>query len=604
MTVHVVENADDCETFKDWAREKWRRGLPVAFDQETTGLDIYAPGYRCRLAQFGDETTAYVLPVELGEPFRDTVRSALRNLPELVIHNAPFDWLVADRHLGVTLEHLYPRTVDTKILATLIDPRQVSEGGVGTGLKPLAAALIDPDAPDTQEGLTAVFRSLKLTKATGWAGVRLDHPTYELYAGLDVLLTSRLLGILRGKHAQYGIRPALVEYEHRIAMICASMQRVGMVLDVPYAQGLDGELAEEAEKNAALATRYGVENVNSTRQVAEALAGMGEVLTERTASGAVKVDKAVMLALADRDLRWERTDVRTPNPLAEAVLRSKRAGKWRSAYASTFLETVDAGGRVHPTLSALQARTGRMSIARPALQTLPSSDQMIRRALLADEGHVICSTDFQAVELRVLAALADVRRMKAAIAAGEDLHGYTASLVYGPGYTPTHRKICKGLGFGKVYGGGAETIARQTGAPYDEVVSALRAYDRVYPEVKRASSAWQREARGNGYVTETVTGRRLPLDRDRTYAVVNYQVQSAARDVLGQALVNMHDADLLPYLRLPIHDEVVCSFPREDAAELAREVERCMTFDLYGVPITAEAEIGGRSWGSLYGSDY
>jgi DNA polymerase-1 len=64
----------------------------------------------------------------------------------------------------------------------------------------------------------------------------------------------------------------------------------------------------------------------------------------------------------------------------------------------------------------------------------------------------------------------------------------------------------------------------------------------------------------------------------------------------------MQDAGLLEYLRLPIHDEVLASVPKEDAPEIAREIERCMTWDLMDVPIVAKADIGGRSWGSLYGA--
>jgi DNA polymerase-1 len=264
---------------------------------------------------------------------------------------------------------------------------------------------------------------------------------------------------------------------------------------------------------------------------------------------------------------------------------------------------VDLEGRIHPFINSMQARTGRMSVTRPALQTLPSSDQMIRRALLAEEGHVMVSTDFAAVELRVLAALADVKNMKRAISAGEDLHSFTARMVFGPDFTPKHRKISKGIAFGKVYGGGAATIQRQTGAPMEEVRRALAAYDRVYPEIKRMSNRWQREAYETGMVHVSVTGRRLPLDRERTYAVVNYACQSAARDCLGQSLINLEEAGLMDYMRLPIHDEVLCSVPEAEAKDYAREIERCMTFDLYGVPIEAEAEIGKRSWGSLYGAD-
>src|SRR5690606_25125698 len=136
-----------------------------------------------------------------------------------------------------------------------------------------------------------------------------------------------------------------------------------------------------------------------------------------------------------------------------------------------------------------------------------------------------------------------------------------------------------------------------------EVERAMVADGRAYPEIGRRSRRGQREAYAPGMVHVSVTGRRLPLDRERTYAVVNYGVQSAARDCLGQSLINLEEAGLLPYLRLPIHDEVLASVPRGEAEDLAREIERCMTFDLYGVPIEAEAEIGQRSWGSLYGAE-
>lgn len=238
-----------------------------------------------------------------------------------------------------------------------------------------------------------------------------------------------------------------------------------------------------------------------------------------------------------------------------------------------------------------------MSITRPALQTLPSGDWMIRRALLAESGEVIVAVDFTAVEMRVLAALADVRAMKAAIKAGADLHDYTAELVYGPGFTKAHRKLAKGVGLATIYGGGAETIHRQTGAPLEEVQYARRTYGRVYPEIKRASNAWQREAFANGMVLTSPVGRRLPLDRDRTYAAVNYLCQSTARDLLGQALINIQDAGLLDTLRLPIHDEVVLSAPKAEAEEVRRAVERAMTMDLFGVRIDAEGKVGGAAGG-------
>jgi DNA polymerase-1 len=102
-------------------------------------------------------------------------------------------------------------------------------------------------------------------------------------------------------------------------------------------------------------------------------------------------------------------------------------------------------------------------------------------------------------------------------------------------------------------------------------------------------------------VVWTPVGRRLPLDRDRVYAATNYMVQSTARDVLCQALIDMDDKGLVDdYLYLPIHDEVLGAAPDDVAEEVAREVGKSMSMDFFGVPLDTDPEVGGRSWGSLY----
>ncbi|MEU8619956.1 DNA polymerase [Streptomyces sp. NPDC048623] len=605
VTVNVPEDTADLAKFWKWLYRARARG-PIALDTETTGLNIYAAGYRLRTVQFGDAHEAWVLLYERGGHHAQYAREAIQRCREILIHNAAFDWLVLDKHAGIRLEDLAPHTTDTRILAALIDPRQPSEGGAGTALKPLSAKWIDPAAPDTQGGLTRVFNSLGFTKETGWAGIPLTDPTFLLYAGLDVILTARLAPVLRRELDRLGVRHQLVTYEHEIARMCAVMQRAGLLVDQDYTSTLAGRLAEEAERYSAVAARYGVTSVGSPTQVAEALAGMGEHLTDRTKGGALATDKTVLLPLADLDRDWQRIGAREPNLLADAVLRAKRAGKWGKTYAEGFLANLSAAGRIHPAISPLAARTGRMSVT-AGLHQLPSSDHVIRRAILAEPDHVWISTDFQAVEMRVLAALANVRRMKEGFLSGGekfDIHTYTARLIKGDQATPKDRKVYKGAGFGKVYGGGISTISKQTGTPESEIAQAVAAYDRAFPEIKRASSRWQRQAFQNRMVFISATGRRLPLDRDRTYSVVNYACQSAARDLLGQAMLNVEAAGLLEYCRLPIHDELLASVPRRDAEDAAREFQRCMSMDLYGVPITADAEIGGRSWGSLYGADY
>lgn len=570
----------------------------LGLDTETTGLDVYSQGHGLRLVQLGNDLESWVLDARV---FADDIRRALRQPRMFVVHNAAFDLQVIDRHLGVRIEEMAPRTLDTRILAHLLDPRDQSEGGAGLGLKALSSIYVDPEAPDTAEDLTAVFRSMGLTKATGWAGIPIDHETYLRYAGLDPILAVRLFRQIGPLVRDLGL-DKLSKFEHRLQALLAVMQRKGMLVDVNYVERLKAQLAEETEHFAGVAAQYGVTNPNSTRQVAEALIAMGEELNETTPSGQVKVDKGALLPLADMDLQWERLELREPNPLADAILRSKRAEKWSTAYVQAFLDLKDAGDRLHPWIGGLQARTARMSVSRPPLQQLPSGDWTIRRALIADPGMSVIAADYSQVEMRVLAALSEDKNMTEAICSGVDLHDWTARAIYGEGFTKFQRKVVKGVGFGKVYGGGAATLTRQTGAPLDQVREAIARYDATFPGIKRYGKRLQQRAEYGKREVVTPSGRHLPLDRDRLYAATNYVVQSTARDLLAQAIVDLFEAGLGDHLLLPVHDEIVAQAPSESADEVIREIGRVMESDFFGVPIESDPSVYGRSWGHGYGA--
>ncbi|KAK1548362.1 hypothetical protein Q3G72_018654 [Acer saccharum] len=596
VTIHYVENNDDAVEFTRWALSRGSR--PIALDTETTGLNIFSRGFKCRLVQFGDERTAYVLDADRWGPIvADILRRPTRRF---VLHNAPFDLLVLDNAGLADLATLGPRVFDTYILAHLMDPRLEAEGGTGLGLKPLSAIYVDPDAPDTSKALYEVFRKeYKCTKVTGWAAIDIDHPLYVLYAGLDVILTSRLLAELGPTTRRLGYS-GLAQFEHRVQMITTKMQRRGLRIDVEYTERLSANLKAEAEAQARKAARYGVENVNAPKQVVAGLEAMGESWSTRTATGALSAGKEVLLGLADMDSQWERLDVREPNPLADAVIRSKRATKWDSAYASAFLELRDANDRLHPFIKSLAARTARMSISNPPFQQLPSGDWRVRRAIIPNDGNLIVSVDYAAVEMRVLAGVAGIAKMRDMVAAdpiGVDLHLETAKMIYGDQWETFDkprqkflRKLMKGVGFGKVYGGGAATLSRQTGLPIADVQSAIQAYDKAYPEIKRYARILQRQAEYGAGEVVTPIGRHLPLDRDRAYSATNYVVQSTARDVFAKALVRLDDAGLTDNLLLPIHDEVLAEFPADSAEEMSRKVADIMSTDFMGVFLATDPE--------------
>jgi DNA polymerase-1 len=177
-----------------------------------------------------------------------------------------------------------------------------------------------------------------------------------------------------------------------------------------------------------------------------------------------------------------------------------------------------------------------------------------------------------------------------------DLHQITADAA------GVSRKVGKATNFTTVYGGGPAKVAETASISFPEAKRAVDAFAETYPGVATLSQKLQREAAQNGYVT-TPTGRRLPVDPTRAYSALNYLIQSTSRDVTGRALLRLHEAGFTPYLRLPIHDEILASVPEQMAVWGAEEIGRIMADDMNGVHIGTDPEVGGRSWGSLYGAD-
>lgn len=596
VRINVLENMDDLTELRRWWMSPTGR---IGLDTETSGLDVYSPGWELRLVQFGDSHTGWVLRVD---QFTDVIRACLRDQRKrFTVHNAGFDLQVLDRALGVTIEEMAPRVLDSQIMSHLVDPRSKQEGGVGHHLKDLAQAYVDANASDGQKELQAEFRKIGETKDTGWAKIAIDNPAYELYAGMDPILTVRVAGMLDPLLDQYRVRH-LLDFEHVVQRILTQQQRRGVLVDVEYTRGLSDELLAEAEEHRRAADRMGVANINSTKQLADRLIEMGADIPERTASGKVQVNADVLRRLAGMNKDWE-VVTSTGNPLARSVLLSKRASKWSTAYLEQFLALRDADDRLHPNIRGLAARTGRMSISNPPLQQLPSGEWKIRRALVADPGDVFVSVDYTAQEMSALAVNCKDPALVKTIQDGVDLHSATAERMFGPNFTKKHRALAKMAGFARVFGGGAAVIAKQSGESLKVAKEAVDAYDSAYPGIGELAYRLQDEVSRNGGAVYSYTGRRLPVDEDRAYAATNFITQGLGRDVTAQALVDLDAAGLGGYITFPVHDEVLFNVPAGDAESVLREAERIMSREIEGVPFRAEGEIGKRSWGSLKGGD-
>lgn len=583
ITINVVETPEDLDGFRDFIRA---HSNCLAVDTETTGLDIYSDTFECRLIQFGTQSEAWILPVELSEKLVEEARQALQAVDRLVLQNASYDLQVLDRCFDIKMEELWPKVLDTQILAKLVDPRTYEAGGFGHSLEALVRAFVSEEQADNVKGLMVkLAQEHKTTKAKIWDLIDIFHPEYLTYAGMDTVFTSRVCSSL--VKLLPDVSRGLVPYEHKISEICSYIDRRGFLMDVEYAQQLSDKWSAEREVWEAYAfTEYGVDKVNSTEDVAEALEEMGVTGIGLTETGKRRVDRELLGRLIEEG-----------NELAAVVEEAKKLGKWNKTWVQRFLDARDSEDRCHTFINPLQARTSRMSITGIPAQTLPASDSLVRRCFVAEPGYVIASVDYQTQELRVLAALSGDRTMVEAFERDLDLHQMTADA------SQVTRKIGKMANFLTVYGGGPKTLAEQAHVDFPTARRVLDGFARTYPGVARYSKKLAAEARDSGFIV-TPMGRRLPVDSSRAYSALNYMVQSSSRDVTCRALVRLHEAGFTPYLRLPIHDEIVASLPAEKAHKGAAEIGRIMAERLGSVVVGTEPEVGKRSWGSLYGSEY
>jgi DNA polymerase-1 len=582
VVINVVETEDDLEGFRDFIRGNLRF---LGLDTETTGLEMYSSDFRCRTVQFGTPDEAWVIPVERGGRFHEDVRVALESVQGFVFHNAAFDLQVIEQTFGIPMEQMWPKTTDTQILAKLLDPRPKEAGGFGHKLEEVVARFIDRELAESVKGLMVkLAKEHKTTKEKIWRIIDLDHPEFQLYAGMDPIFAARMLRILLPKIPD--ISKPLIPYEHELAEVCSYVERRGFLLDVDYSQQLsDRWLYEKSVWEAILLTEYGLENCNSNEMVADVIEEAGWKIKGRTPTGNRQVNAALFDEMAAKG--------GAQGELASIIQEAQKLGKWRKTWVQKFLDMRDLDSRCHPSINPLQARTSRMSITGIPAQTLPAEDWTVRRCFLADEGELIASVDYQTQELRVLAALSGDQNMIQAFLNNADLHQITADAA------GVARDVGKTANFQKVYGGGAAALAKAVGISFATAKAVHEAFSEQYPGVERLNKKLQREASSNGYII-TPTGRRLPVDSDRAYSALNYLIQSSSRDVTSRAIIRLHKAGLTPYIRLPIHDEVVASLPEAEATDIAQEIGRLMAEQIGPVLIGTDPEVGGRSWGSLY----
>ncbi len=406
-------------------------------------------------------------------------------------------------------------------------------------------------------------------------------------------------------------------FEKPLIKILAHMEMCGIKLDKKFLNELSTNFQKKIsglEKKIYKVSKKEFK-IGSTKQ-------LGEVLYNDLKISALKKTKKGSFATAAsvlEDLAYKGHD------LPKLVLEWRQLTKLKNTYSDSLPEYVNPHtGRVHTSFLLAATTTGRLASSDPNLQNIPikSNDgREIRKAFVADNKFNLLSADYNQIEMRILADLADVKELKKAFNNQEDIHSITASQVFNvkiKDVTGDLRRKAKAINFGIIYGISQYGLAKQISVSTNEADQFLKSYFKKFPEIKDYMSTTINFCRKSGYVNN-IFGRRTHITgiNDKNFNVRNFQeraainapIQGSASELMRMAMINIFekikDQEIKDCkLLLQIHDELIFEVKKDNIKSTKKSIESGMRSiqksDLhsFSIPILVDVNIG-ENWGLL-----
>jgi len=483
-------------------------------------------------------------------------------------------------------------TMDTAVAAYLLDPAEVGYDLGAMLERHDGRRLGEMGSPDGQLDLSG----------------EASDPAAEACARAAAVC-NLLVPLGKALEAQ-GLQDLNTTLEVPLVAVLARMEELGVGVDRSELARLRDSLTADCERLRGLVhAAAGVEfNVNSTPQLREVLfVELGLTPGKKTKTG-YSTDAATLERL------------RGDHPIVGHLLEYREVEKLRSTYGEGLLAAVGPGDRIRATFNQMVARTGRLSSDAPNLHNIPvrtEAGRVFRRAFVPSEGRFLLVADYNQIELRCIAHLADDPGLIAAFEAGDDVHTAVASRTWGidpSEVTKELRNRAKMVAYGLAYGMEAYGLAQRLGSPVEEAAEILKSYFAAFPAIRAYMDRTVAEARQRGY-TETLFGRRrrIPELSSSNYNVrlaaerqaMNAGIQGLAADVFKVALIridrSLRDAGFESTLVLQVHDEVILEVPPEELSEVEAMVRTVMT-GAYELRVELAVEVAvGSTWADAKG---
>ena len=438
------------------------------------------------------------------------------------------------------------------------------------------------------------------------------------YASEDADITLRLYRVLKKNLLSEKLENIYELFEKPLIKILAKMEIDGIKVDDKFLKILSKKFEnriQELEKKIFKISKKEF-NIGSTKQLGEVMYNELKISSlKKTKKGSFATNAAVLEDLAFKG-----------NELPKLVLDWRQISKLKNTYSDSLQEHINPNTkRVHTSFLLAATTTGRLASSNPNLQNIPikSDDgREIRKSFIAEKGNVLISADYNQIEMRILADLADVKELKKAFNNNQDIHSLTASQVFNVDIKKVSsdmRRKAKAINFGIIYGISQYGLAKQIMVSNQEAEKFLKSYFLKFPEIKSYMDSTIKFCRKSGYVSN-IFGRRSHMTgiNDKNYNVRNFQeraainapIQGSASEIMRLAMIRINKKlEDKKYnkckMLLQIHDELIFEVPKSEEKKVAiiikDEMVSVKDSDLhsFSTPLTVDLNIG-ENWGLLH----
>ena len=438
------------------------------------------------------------------------------------------------------------------------------------------------------------------------------------YAAEDADITYRLYKIFNKNLKIEKLTNIYEIFEKPLIEILAFMEIEGIRIDSEFLKNLSKKFEKKIKNLEKQIFKISKKefNIGSPKQLGEIIYNDLKIAgLKKTRKGSFATSASVLEDLAFKG-----------NQFPQLILDWRQVSKLKNTYSDSLPEHINPKTkRVHTSFLLAATTTGRLASSDPNLQNIPIKSEDgkdIRKAFIAKNGFTLVSADYNQIEMRILADLADVKELKKAFKNNEDIHSLTASQVFNIDIKKVDqdmRRKAKAINFGIIYGISQYGLAKQIMVSNNEAEEFLNSYFLKFPEIKDYMNATIKFCRKSGYVNN-IFGRRSHFNgiNDKNFNVRNFQeraainapIQGSASELMRIAMIRLSNKfnnikDIKTKMLLQIHDELIFEVPKTELKRINNIIKEEMTgvvkSDLhsFSIPLTVDINFG-ENWGILH----